>query len=56
VNLDYFDLVAYGNLWDNHCHRLEKAGHAPFWHAPERYNRLLAKFADDVTVGLSSWG
>jgi hypothetical protein len=22
VNLDYFDTVAYGNLWEGHCHRL----------------------------------
>ncbi|MBS7544185.1 alpha/beta fold hydrolase [Ancylobacter oerskovii] len=44
VNLDYFETVPYGNLWNGTCYRLEGAGHAPFWDAPERYNALLQEF------------
>ena len=48
VNLDYFDTVPYGHLWKGRCFRLEKAGHAPFWDAPERYDALLLQFLADL--------
>lgn len=48
INLDYFDTLAYANLWDGRCHRLPGLGHAPFWEAPEVFTPLLARFLGDV--------
>jgi pimeloyl-ACP methyl ester carboxylesterase len=44
VNLDYFDTVAYANLWEGRCHRLSGLGHAPFWEAPEEFDPFLERF------------
>ena len=52
VRLDYFDEVAYGNLWNGRCHRLPPAGHAPFWQASARFNVLLDTFLNDVEQGI----
>jgi pimeloyl-ACP methyl ester carboxylesterase len=51
VNLDYFDTVAYANLWEGRCHRLRGVGHAPFWDAPGDFDLLLARFLKDVESG-----
>jgi pimeloyl-ACP methyl ester carboxylesterase len=51
VNLDYFDTVAYANLWDGHAHRVAGAGHAPFCEAPGGFNPLLERFLRDVETG-----
>jgi pimeloyl-ACP methyl ester carboxylesterase len=51
VNLDYFDTVAYANLWEGRCHRLSGLGHAPFWEAPGDFNPLLERFLQDVEAG-----
>ena len=51
VNLDYFDTVAYGNLWEGHCHRLAGLGHAPFWEAPGDFDPVLERFLRDVETG-----
>jgi pimeloyl-ACP methyl ester carboxylesterase len=51
VNLDYFDTVAYANLWEGRCHRLSRVGHAPFWEAPGDFNPILARFLQDVETG-----
>jgi pimeloyl-ACP methyl ester carboxylesterase len=48
VNLDYLETIAYRNLWNDKCHRLEGAGHAPFWHAPAPYNSILEHFLLDL--------
>jgi pimeloyl-ACP methyl ester carboxylesterase len=48
VNLDYFDTVAYSNLWEGHCHRLAGLGHAPFWEAPGDFDPVLERFLRDV--------
>ncbi|MFM0501476.1 alpha/beta fold hydrolase [Paraburkholderia caffeinilytica] len=48
INLDYIDTVAYGNLWEGHCHRLIGLGHAPFFEAPDLFNPLLERFLHDV--------
>jgi pimeloyl-ACP methyl ester carboxylesterase len=48
VNLDYFDTVPYGNLWQGKCQRLEGLGHAPFWEAPAVFNPVLESFLKDV--------
>jgi len=47
VKLDYFDTVAYANLWEGRCHRLHGLGHAPFWEAPTTFAPLLARFLRD---------
>ncbi|MBC1221080.1 alpha/beta hydrolase [Nostoc sp. UCD121] len=51
VNLDYFDTVAYANLWEGRCHRLSGLGHAPFWEAQEEFTPLLERFLRDVETG-----
>lgn len=50
VNLDYFDTVAYANLWERRCHRLGGLGHAPFWEAPNDFNPVLERFLRDVVT------
>jgi pimeloyl-ACP methyl ester carboxylesterase len=50
VNLDYFDTVAYANLWEDCCHRLNGLGHAPFWEAPREFDPVLARFLRDVAT------
>jgi pimeloyl-ACP methyl ester carboxylesterase len=51
VNLDYFDTVAYANLWEGRCHRLNGLGHAPFWEGPRDFDSVLARFLRDVATG-----
>ena len=51
VNLDYFDTVAYPNLWEGRCHRLSGLGHAPFWEAPGAFDPVLERFLQDVETG-----
>ena len=41
---EYFDTVAYGNLWEGHCHRMAGPGHAPFWEAPGYFDPVLERF------------
>ncbi|MBD1866829.1 alpha/beta hydrolase [Cyanobacteria bacterium FACHB-471] len=51
VNLDYFDTIAYANLWEGRCHRLSGLGHAPFWEAQEEFTLVLERFLRDVETG-----
>jgi pimeloyl-ACP methyl ester carboxylesterase len=51
VKLDYFDTVAYANLWEGHIHRLAGLGHAPFWEGPEVFNPILERFLQDIETG-----
>ena len=48
VNLEYFDTVAYANLWEGRCHRLAGLGHAPFWEAPSDFDPFIERFLQDV--------
>lgn len=48
VNLDYFDTVAYANLWEGRCHRLSGLGHAPFWDEPAVFDPILERFLRNV--------
>ncbi len=48
VNLDYVGSLPYGNLWDKHCFVLRGAGHAPFLRVPEAFNKVMARFLDDM--------
>jgi hypothetical protein len=50
VNLDYFDTIAYANLWEGKCHRLRGLGHAPFWQGPRSFNPIFGRFLRDVEV------
>lgn len=50
VRLNYIDGLSYGNLWRQRCHVFPATGHAPFWHAPQLFNPLLAAFAADVAA------
>ena len=51
LKLDYFDTVAYANLWERRCHRLPGLGHASLWEAPGDFNPLLERFLQDVETG-----
>jgi pimeloyl-ACP methyl ester carboxylesterase len=51
INLDYFETVAYANLWEGQCHRLPGLGHAPFWEAPEDFNSIFERFLGDLETG-----
>ena len=51
INLDYVDSVAYANLWEGRCYRLDGLGHAPFWEAPAEFNSVLDHFLRDVDTG-----
>lgn len=48
VNLDYLETIAYRNLWKEKCQRLQRVGHAPFWHAPAEFNAALERFLLDL--------
>jgi pimeloyl-ACP methyl ester carboxylesterase len=48
INLDYVDSISYANLWSARCHRLDGAGHAPFWHASLEFNALVERFVSDL--------
>jgi pimeloyl-ACP methyl ester carboxylesterase len=48
VNLDYFETVPFGNLWQGKCQRLEGLGHAPFWEEPAVFNPILERFLQNV--------
>lgn len=50
INLDYIDSVDFRNLWSGRRHRL-RGGHAPFWHTPDEFNALVARFLDDLRAG-----
>jgi pimeloyl-ACP methyl ester carboxylesterase len=51
INLAYIDSVVFGNLWEGRCHRLTGLGHAPFWEAPDNFDRILERFLRDVETG-----
>lgn len=51
VNLDYFDTVAYANLWESLCHCLSGLGHTLFWEAQEEFAPVLERFLRDVETG-----
>jgi pimeloyl-ACP methyl ester carboxylesterase len=48
INLDYFEVPKYANLWKGQCHSLPGLKHAPFWEAPDVFDELLGRFIDDV--------
>lgn len=48
ARLSYLRNIAYGHLWDDQCHEIAGAGHAPFWDRPEQLNPLLSRFIADA--------
>lgn len=50
LRLAYLDTVAYRNLWEDRCHLVAGAGHAPFYTAPHAFNALLHRFAVDLDI------
>jgi pimeloyl-ACP methyl ester carboxylesterase len=44
VNNAFLQKLNCRNLWDGKIHLLENGGHVPFWHTPEQFNQLLARF------------
>lgn len=50
VRLSYVDKLRYANLWDDRCHVISGAGHAPFYTAPHAFNALLHRFAVDLDI------
>ena len=50
INLDYLEVPKYANLWGGRCHRLPGLKHAPFWEAPDIFDKLLGRFIDDVAA------
>lgn len=49
LNQDYFETIAYANLWGGKVVRLEGLGHAPFWEDADRFNPLLERFVRSTT-------
>jgi pimeloyl-ACP methyl ester carboxylesterase len=50
VRLGYIAALRYRALWDGMCHIIPDAGHAAFHEAPETFNPMLSRFADDVAM------
>ena len=48
VRLNYVAGLSYASLWDQRCHVIEGAGHAPFWQVPETFNPLFNRFVRNV--------
>lgn len=48
VRLNYVAGLSFASLWDQRCHVIEGAGHAPFWQAPEIFNPLFNRFVRSV--------
>ncbi len=44
IKADFFRQVAFPNLWEDNIHRIESAGHAPFWERPNEFNQLFGRF------------
>lgn len=51
VRVGYINSVNYSHLWENRCHMIMGAGHAPFLTSPNVFNMLLHRFATDVAIG-----
>lgn len=48
ARLGYIDGLDYQTLWDERCHVIAGAAHAPFIERPEVFNALLNRFIADV--------
>jgi pimeloyl-ACP methyl ester carboxylesterase len=50
ARLDYLSGLAWGDLWQDRCHAIADAGHAPFLEKPEEFNALLEAFLRDTAL------
>lgn len=46
----YVDGLDYAWLWEERCHWIEGAAHAPFWQQPVAFNRVLHRFLKDIAI------
>jgi pimeloyl-ACP methyl ester carboxylesterase len=51
ARLGYLASLNMPELWEGQSHVIPGAGHSPFWQAPDAFNALLSRFADDVAKG-----
>lgn len=50
ARLGYLESLSYRQLWEERCHVIPGAGHAPFLQTPQMFNALLHRFAEDVKL------
>lgn len=50
ARVSYVAGLRYKMLWEERCHIIPDAGHAPFWETPEIFNALFNRFVADVAV------
>lgn len=50
VRRGYLEHLSYANLWQDRCHVIADAGHAPFLQQPKAFNALLHRFLKDVAL------
>lgn len=50
VRLGYIAGLHYRTLWDDTCHVIAGAGHAPFWQSPDVFNLLFTRFLADISA------
>lgn len=48
VRVGYPDSLTFRALFEDRCHVVEGAGHAPFWQQPEQFNLILQRFLKHV--------
>lgn len=48
VRRNYIEHLRYTALWQETCHAIAGAAHAPFWEQPQAFNRLLSQFLRDL--------
>lgn len=50
VRRGYIEHLDYEWLWEDTCHLIEGAAHAPFWEQPVAFNRVLHRFLKDIAI------
>ena len=48
VNVAFVDTIPFSNLWEGRKHVIDKARHAPFWDAPDRFDPILDRFLASI--------
>jgi len=48
VNVSYISSLTMPTLWRGAVQIIPKAGHAPHWEQPERFNTLLEAFIEET--------
>ncbi|WP_127142669.1 alpha/beta fold hydrolase [Pelagibacterium montanilacus] len=50
VRTSYVAGLDYARLWENRCHEIPGAGHAPFFSHPHAFNAILHRFATEMSL------